>query len=512
MNPKNCFIMIGYNLIPAGLFQGESPMTKINRTAQYAGLTKIFAALALVFISLSCKFIGAGLSEPGSTNPAQSEPIGLAISIDMGTGKTAVMAYQYLDQATMTALGPEWQVDPFGSFRRGFLVSKPGASRSELEGALSKVRTDLNPENLKAAELAFSDKLPSFDSFGTATEEFPEYQGLSTKNPEWHLLFMDVFKAWDKLKTEKNKLPGEGVLIGQVDTGLLPHPEIQKDGNFVPQIHWDRSKNFVEKQVPRAVDAYVTDGDKPVPSHGTATASVIVSPRGQQLQNPNALSFVTGIAPGATLLPMRATSSAVLMGVGQLMEVANAVGEVRRQGAKVISLSLAGRPDPFLWGAIRNAVADGAIVVAAGGANSKVQPWPGQFSETILATAGTIQCTPWEDATFSPSVDITVPGVDVWHATTFKRRNGEFVWASRRGIGTSFSAPLLAGAAAIWLSYHGWDNLVRRYGKGNVYKVFRKVLESPAGHRTCKGLDPKKHGAGYLNVLNLLNAPLPSRI
>ena len=53
------------------------------------------------------------------------------------------------------------------------------------------------------------------------------------------------------------------------------------------------------------------------------------------------------------------------------------------------------------------------------------------------------------------------------------------LWASRRGIGTSFSAPLLAGAAAIWLSYHGWENLATRYGKGNIYKVFRKVIESP---------------------------------
>ncbi|MEI8027491.1 MAG: S8/S53 family peptidase [Pseudomonadota bacterium] len=483
-----------------------------NRVSTLKWIWQMSGSVTILFASLSCKFIENSSNPPESHLASQQNAIGIAVSVDMGPGKTAVMAYQYLDQTIPKVLGEDWQVDPFGSFRRGFLVSKRGASQSQLEEALLKIRQGIIPENLKASELAYHQQLASFDTFSSTTDEFPEYAGLSTKDPEWHLIFMDVFKAWDKLKSEKGKLPGEGVLIGQIDTGLLPHPEIQVDGNFIRQILWDSSKNFVEKNVSHAVDAYVTEGDKPVPSHGTATASVIISPRGQQLIGEDAQAYVTGIAPGAKLLPMRATTSAVLMGVGQLLDVANAVGEVRRQGAKVISLSLAGRPDPFLWAAIRNAVADGIIVVAAGGANSKIQPWPGQFSETILATAGTIQCTPWEDATFSPSVDITVPGVDVWHATTYKRRNGEMLWASRRGIGTSFSAPLLAGAAAIWISYHGWDNLANRYGKENIYKVFRKVLESPEGHRTCKALDPKKHGVGYLNVMNLLTAPLPRKL
>jgi serine protease len=472
----------------------------------------IFTAGLVAVAGQGCKSTDPYSSSTEAAAVQQEGPIGIAVSIDMGPGKTAVLAFQYLDQTVPEVLGTGWQVDPFGSFRRGFVVSKAGASGGELSAALEKLRAGLNSEYLKAAELAFSGKAASFDTFATASTEFPQYAGLSTKDPEWHLVFMDVFKAWEKIRSEKNVEPGQGVIIGQVDTGLLPHPEIQLNGQFVPQILWEKSRNFVEAGDGLAIDAYVTAGDKPVPSHGTATASVLISPRGQQLSNENPQSFVTGMAPGAQLLPLRATSSAVLMGVKQLADVAKAVNEARKQGAKVVTLSLGGRPDPLLWAAIRSAVADGVIVVVAGGANSNIQPWPGQFSETIMATAGTIECTPWSDATFSKSVDIMAPGVDVWHATTYRRKNGEMVWASRRGIGTSFSAPIVAGAAAIWLSYHGWENLAQRYGKKNIYKVFRKVIQSPAGHRSCKGLDPSKHGAGYLNVLDLLNAPLPAGI
>jgi thermitase len=472
----------------------------------------LFSIFTLYFLTLlGCKNTDSDRSLEAQNQLADS-PIGIAVSIDMGPGRTAVMAFQYLEESIPKILKGNWQVSPFGSFRRGFLISKSPVTEIEISDALSKIKAGLDAEFFKGAELAYRNRLASFDAFSQSTTEFPEYTGLTTQDPEWHLKFMDVFKAWDKLKSDKNKLPGEGILIGHVDTGLLEHPEIFDGKNFVPAILWDKSKNFVEKNVPLAVDAYVTSGDKPVPSHGTATTSVIVSPRGKDSPEGDPNFYVTGVAPAAKILPIRATSSAVLMGLEQVADVANAVGEVRKQGAKVISLSLAGRPDPFLYAAIKNAVNDGVIVIAAGGANSKIQPWPASFSETILATAGTIACTPWEDATFSKSVDITVPGVDIWHATTYRRKTGELLYASRRGIGTSFSAPILAGAASIWLSYHGWDHLAKRYGKANIYKVFRKVLESPTGHRNCKALDPNLHGVGYLNVLKLIQSPLPSKI
>lgn len=474
-------------------------------------LAKTILSVSLLFMQ-SCKVLDGISSGSGTLAENESEAVGIAVSVDMGPGKTAVLAFQYLDQSIGKILGDQWRVEPFGSFRCGFLVTKTAVTRSELDRAFLLLQNGLDKDKLKGIEIGFEQKAASFDTFAKVTPEFPQYQGLDTSNPEWHLIFMDVFKAWDQIRVEKKRQPGEGIIIGQIDTGLLPHPEINENGQFVSQILWDKSKNFVEKDPKLAADPYVTEGDKPVPSHGTATASVLVSPRGGVARGGESNAFVTGIAPGAKLLPLRATSSAVLLGAKQLVDVANAVGEARKQGAKVITLSLGGRPDPFLWAAIRKAVAEGVIVVVAGGANSSIQPWPGQFSETILATTGTIECAPWEDATFGKSVDIMAPGVDIWHATTYKRRDGEMLWARRRGIGTSFSAPLVAGAAAIWLSYHGWDYLAKRYGIGNVYKVFRKVLLSPAGHRSCKGLDPSKHGAGYLNVLDLINAPLPSEL
>jgi hypothetical protein len=66
---------------------------------------------------------------------------------------------------------------------------------------------------------------------------------------------------------------------------------------------------------------------------------------------------------------------------------------------------------------------------------------------------------------------------------------------------------LTAGVAALWLAHHGRDALIERYGKGNLQRVFRRLLTSTA--RDPGGWDQGEYGAGIVDAEALLNAGLP---
>lgn len=448
-------------------------------------------------------------------NQAASLFRGFAVNVDLGNGKTAVMAFRYLEENIPAVLGGGWSVEPFGSNRLGFLV-RPAAGQAfepdQAAAVLAELRAKL--DKVVAGQAMFAGMPEPEEGFTglDANSEFPQYAGLSTRDPEWHLKFMDVEEAWEKIRRERGIEPGQGVVIGQVDTGLLPHPEIWSGTLPIDAVLWDRSVNFREREVRGAVDQFTTEGTLPVPSHGTATMSVMVSPRGSQMPDGRAGQFVTGVAPGAKVVPVRSTMSATILGLTDFIPIVDGVKHVVRNGAQIVMLPFGGRPDPWAHGAIRDAVKEGAIVFSAGGNHMDLVPWPGAYDEVVAVGAGTIECKPWEGATSGKAIDITAPGADVWHATSFRRLNGEMLFAVRRGVGTSFSTPIAAATAALWLSYHGWDTLAQRYGKENISKVFRKVLASAQGHRTCRGIVPGRNGAGFLNARMLLEAPLPESL
>ena len=72
--------------------------------------------------------------------------------------------------------------------------------------------------------------------------------------------------------------------------------------------------------------------------------------------------------------------------------------------------------------------------------------------------------------------------------------------------GTSYGVAHVAGAAALWLAYHGRDRLLARYGARNLLAAFVIVLRATA--RRPQGWDAAL-GAGILDVEALLKAKLP---
>lgn len=309
---------------------------------------------------------------------------------------------------------------------------------------------------------------------------------------EWPLTETEVQNAWALTPPGSGKRFGEGIEVAHPDTGYTLHPEIVFDNRVLIAKGYD-----FEDDDPHAKDP-LKGGH---PSHGTSTASVIMSTQGKQV--PQNAHFVSGIAPAAKLIPIRVSTSVVHL---SFRRVTRAVYHAIDQNPHVISMSLGG---PFfsrsLKEAIALAVSKGIIVIAAAGNGWPFVVYPAKLDKVLAIAASNCQRKPWRKSASGSAVDVTAPGESIWRAKTTK--SGAF--NTERSSGTSYSTAMTAGACALWLAYHDRAQLIATYGKRNLAAVFREVLvtqgiDTPAGWKTSR------FGAGIVNVRKLLEAPLPA--
>lgn len=311
---------------------------------------------------------------------------------------------------------------------------------------------------------------------------------------EWSLELCRVKQAWALTPpTPAGRSRGEGIVVGHPDTGYTQHAEIW---DTPTRVRVADSYDFVLRK-PDAVDP-LEPGN---PGHGTTTASVIMSSTGGA-----GSTSVSGVAPAATLIPLRVTPRVVLLGFDRLAE---AIRYATDRGCHVISMSLGGvTPSGALERAVAYAVGEGVVVLAAAG---NVWPWvvyPARLDQVIACAACNCSGGIWKRSASGDTVDVTAPGETVWVA-----RPGADVGQADDvvsvGSGTSYAVATTAGAAALWLAFHGRDALIARYGKGQITGVFKEVLMTH-GVDTPRGWRTDKHGAGILNAEKLLGAPLPA--
>ncbi|HET9242433.1 MAG TPA: S8 family serine peptidase [Gaiella sp.] len=261
--------------------------------------------------------------------------------------------------------------------------------------------------------------------------------------------------------------PGPGVPVTIVDSGIdVTHPEFTGRPDT----------ELLNAQEPQGVGG----------EHGTSVASVLAAPL-------NGVGIV-GIYPQARLRSWDAAR-----GAGTRLEssdIAAGILAAARAGKGVINLSIGGERDLPIELAVSEAVATGSLVVAASG-NDGDRGSPIGFPAalphvtTVAATgrAGAV-------ATFSsrsPYVDIAAPGDDVLVASALGRD-----W--RPSSGTSFSAPIVAGAAAwLWTARPDLD-------AGQVAEILRRS----ARDIDAPGRDPAS-GFGMLNVGAALAFATPIR-
>ena len=184
--------------------------------------------------------------------------------------------------------------------------------------------------------------------------------------------------------------------------------------------------------------------------HGTMVASVAAA-----ISNNH--QGIAGVSWGARIMPVKVLDSG---GHGDFLGVAKGIDFATAHNVRVINLSLGGSADPngsdaqTLCSAVADAVAAGIVVVAAAGNHP-----PGVSSVLYPAAcpgALAISATDVNDniASFSnhgPQVALAAPGADIIADGWLGGGRPSLVTES----GTSFSAPLVSGAAAILLGIPG---------------------------------------------------------
>jgi hypothetical protein len=319
--------------------------------------------------------------------------------------------------------------------------------------------------------------------FGDEGVPAPSHKG-------WALVEMRAPAAWMLEPPTGGKRFGEGVRVCHIDTGWTDHADVDRD-----RLDLAAARDLVDDD-DDARDPLDYDGN---PGHGTATGSVIASSGGVTSDGATtAPGEVTGVAPRATVVPIRTIKSVV-----QFLDtaVASAVRYSTDVGCDVISMSLGGRAFFGLERAIKDAVARDVIVVAAAGNCVGFVVAPALYDDTLAVAATNVAHEPWRGSSHGTKIALAAPGEDVYVArrsTPTDATNG----LVEPGNGTSFATAELAGAAALWVAFHGREALETAAGAGTRQALFARALETSVSRPAA--WDGAQYGTGILDVAKLL--------
>ncbi len=219
---------------------------------------------------------------------------------------------------------------------------------------------------------------------------------------------------------------GAGVVVAVVDTGVDPlHPALA--GHLAPGGFDFIGRDFDPRDERNLEDDDLDGAIDEQYGHGTFVASLVLA-----------------AAPDAMILPVRVLDDE---GFGTSSTVSAGIVWAVDAGADVINLS-AGLPDApeMVAEAVRYARdRDVLVVAAAGNAGAAVIAFPARFGDVMGVTAVDAAGRKAPFASAGSDVSVVAPGVSLVGAMPFDRSpSGTARWS-----GTSFAAPLAAGAAAL---------------------------------------------------------------
>lgn len=275
-------------------------------------------------------------------------------------------------------------------------------------------------------------------------------------------------KAWDY------SIGSSKVVVAVIDTGVDTwHPDltnniwtnnkeisdngIDDDQNgFIDDVHgW----NFVEDNNDPRTSVFNAGDDRESVSHGTIISGLIGG-RGD-----NGLDG-TGLNWHVSIMPIRAITNA---GTGVLSNVTRAVNYAIENGANVINMSFVGKYDePTLRSELHRAYQKGIVVVAAAGNHDETESgdltaypeYPACYdhgnTQNWLLTVASVNAYD-QMSYFSNTgncIDIAAPGEAIYSSQRYAPQYGYVEAFGGAWDGTSFAAPIVAGAAALLKAVH----------------------------------------------------------
>jgi hypothetical protein len=321
---------------------------------------------------------------------------------------------------------------PFRRTHRAMAVRTQGQSEEALATALEKTGAVLfaEPDYLQMPAL-----VPNDPSFGA----------------QWHHQRINTLAAWDIT------FGNPAILAAVLDAGVdATHPDL--GGKVIQGFN----------------SADGTTDTAPIGDHGTAVAGVI----GQVGDNGRGGA---GIAWRVKILPVKITNS--LDGSAWCSDMASGIEWAADRGAKVINLSYgtSGCPKTIAAAAQYARNRGALVVVAAGNQNIDLTSTYPEHPSFMMVGATDQSDARASFSNFGTAIDLSAPGVSI--LTT--RAGGDYVTMS----GTSFSAPMAAGAAALLYS------LKPTFSPADV----QQILSSTARDIGSVG-DDSVHGHGLLDI------------
>ncbi len=219
-------------------------------------------------------------------------------------------------------------------------------------------------------------------------------------------------EAWDITRGST------GVVVAVIDSGCDTN-NAEFTGRWVPG--WDFWNSDSDPM------------DDSFDSHGTAVASILLA------NSSNGYSGA-GIDWGCRLMPIKIlnTNNSTMVA-----HMANAIDWAVTNGAKVINLSVGTtNPDSSLSNAVNRAVSNGVIVVSITHNAPYSRTYPGLLPSCIAVGGSDTNGMRWAGSLTGTNIALVAPGTNVYYLGI----SGSF---NMNGIGTSFAAPMVAGAASL---------------------------------------------------------------
>lgn len=293
---------------------------------------------------------------------------------------------------------------------------------------------------------------------------------------QWHMDRIGMSSAWPLGR-------GRGAVVAVIDTGVLyrDHGRFRRapdlaDTRFVPG--WD------------FIDGDATPDDEH--GHGTHCAGTVA-------QSTNNGVGVTGVAPEATIMPIRVLDA---RGSGGFGGVAAGIRFAADHGAQIISLSLGGSRSAVVEKAVAYAHRKGVLIVAAAGNSSSSQVgFPAGYAHVLAVGAVRDDGTLAFYSSYGRGLDLVAPGGDlrvdqngdgmpdgVVQNTMVRGDPSKFDYLAWQG--TSMATPHVAGVAA----------LLRGSGVHDAASIERILLATAK-----KAGDTQHYGAGIVRADSALH-------